>query len=150
MLHINRFGYGLLALGIATTACTSEVSTTRLDDSKVLRRAGGAPIDPSLTEDAAAPVDQAPAPVPVVTPLEPVPAPPPDQADGGVQQDASVGPCVTDNDCTTFSSYCRTDPCKCFGQRRGTSMTCNGGIVSCFRDPCIGEVAVCVAGQCVL
>lgn len=146
MLHINRFGYSLFALGIATTACTSEVSTTGLDDSKVLRRAGVAPIDPPLTEDAAAPIDQASAPAPVVTPPEPVP--PPDQADGGAQQDASALPCVTDGDCTTFSSYCRTDPCKCFGQRRGTSTTCSGGIVSCFRDPCIGAVAVCVAGQC--
>lgn len=148
MAHIIRFGYGLLALGIATTACTSEVSTTSLERSEPHRRALIAPFAAPPTEDAAAPV--APASASAPAPAPPQPLSPPEEADAGVPQDASDGPCVSDSDCTTFSSYCAAAPCECFGQRRGTSMTCHGATVGCFRDPCVGKVAVCVAGQCVL
>jgi hypothetical protein len=60
------------------------------------------------------------------------------------------GPCVTDSDCTTWSSYCAEAPCRCIPQRRDVTSTCEGKTVSCFRDPCVKETAVCVAGACVL
>lgn len=148
MRHLIRFGYAVLALGIATSACTSEVSPTAVDDAELQRRpttrSPKAPLAAPLAEDAGASTDAAPAPKP------PEPVPPSEVADGGAPQDASVGPCVTDGDCTTYSSYCASDPCECFGQRLGTTMTCSGRTVGCFRDPCLGKVAVCVAGQCVL
>lgn len=63
--------------------------------------------------------------------------------------DAS-GPCTSDSDCTTWSSYCKESPCTCAAQRAGQVTTCAGRTVSCYGDPCATEVARCVAGACAL
>ena len=57
--------------------------------------------------------------------------------------------CATDADCRPFSDYCAG--CNCRPRSTGEpEPVCSGRDVQCVADPCLGEVAICVEGQCTL
>ena len=56
--------------------------------------------------------------------------------------------CRTDADCRLFSDYC--EGCNCVALGRGESdPKCDGTIVQCLVDPCLGVEARCEYGSCV-
>ena len=65
---------------------------------------------------------------------------------------ASSVACASDDECTTWSSYCREAPCVCRGYAKteGEPRCSSAGNVSCFVDPCMKKTAACQGGRCVL
>jgi hypothetical protein len=60
------------------------------------------------------------------------------------------GGCSDASDCRLFSSYCSTAACVCIPLLKGEpSPKCEGGMVSCFVDPCSMKTAACEGGKCV-
>jgi hypothetical protein len=60
-----------------------------------------------------------------------------------------AGRCLMGSDCLLFSSYCKSDPCKCIPLLKGEAdPKCEGGTVACLVDPCAGKVAICTGGMC--
>lgn len=70
---------------------------------------------------------------------------PDDVVDAGAVQGCDAG-------CKTFSSYCSSKtlkPCTCYALAANQpDPKCNGTVVTCFVDPCIGKKAVCADGGC--
>jgi hypothetical protein len=57
--------------------------------------------------------------------------------------------CRSDKECRLFSNYC--DGCACLALSSSEpDPVCKGTIVACFVDPCRGDQAQCIQGQCVL
>ncbi len=59
-----------------------------------------------------------------------------------------------DGGCTLFSYACASgpyQPCTCLSLSVSEpTPQCDGGTVTCFKDPCSGKKAACVSGQCVV
>ncbi len=66
--------------------------------------------------------------------------------------DAAASTCSADGECRLFGSYCdgvKLRPCTCLGLRvDDPDPKCDGTVVACFLDPCIGKTATCVLGVC--
>ena len=60
--------------------------------------------------------------------------------------------CTSDDDCRTWSSYCREAPCVCrvFAKSEAEPRCSSAGNVTCFVDPCMKKAAACQGGRCVL
>ena len=76
-------------------------------------------------------------------------------ADGGTVSPGSAASspsCKADDECRTWSSYCREAPCVCRVYAKGEAEPhCSGaGNVTCFVDPCMKKAAACQDGRCVL
>ncbi|HTB75641.1 MAG TPA: hypothetical protein VK762_20460 [Polyangiaceae bacterium] len=79
---------------------------------------------------------------------------PPAEPEGGTQappdaaadHDAGAS-CAGAGDCRLFSDMCGACTCLALAAAAADPV-CPGPGVSCFRDPCTGQSAACVAGQC--
>ena len=66
--------------------------------------------------------------------------------DAAADRDAGAS-CTSAGDCRLFSDMCGACTCLALGAAAADPV-CSGPGVSCFRDPCSGQTAACVAGQC--
>lgn len=59
------------------------------------------------------------------------------------------GECTSDADCRLEADYCTGCDCAALSSKEKLP-ACSGPGVKCFADPCLGQVATCLSGQCVV
>jgi hypothetical protein len=73
-----------------------------------------------------------------------------DGSEAGAPPDASGAQCTGASGCKVFSNYCGVCACEALATAQAPPH-CDGGMVTCFSDPCAGHTATCTAaGACAL